>query len=214
MSMWNGIWNSFSVQHIQFSFNFPFSASHWIVPISNSTVLNLYFHFVHRGLQFLHTIGDKPLVHGDIKPANILLDKNDFPRIGDFGLAREGTHEEYVRISKVHGTRPYLPDEFLKLKKFSPKVDTFSFGIVLFEIATGLTAYSNRRPNKFLRDHVVDYEGDILELKDPRESGGDYCFRRIINIGMNCVREKAENRPDMVKVLKALEDLVEPDEGT
>lgn len=45
-----------------------------------------------RGLQFLHTnmINGKPLVHGDIKSANILLDPNDSPRIGDFGLAREG----------------------------------------------------------------------------------------------------------------------------
>lgn len=35
-------------------------------------------------------INEKPLVHGDIKSANILLDSNDQPRIGDFGLAREG----------------------------------------------------------------------------------------------------------------------------
>jgi interleukin-1 receptor-associated kinase 1 len=34
-----------------------------------------------RGLQFLHTIGDKPLIHGDIKSANILLDKNFEPKI-------------------------------------------------------------------------------------------------------------------------------------
>lgn len=43
-----------------------------------------------RGLQYLHTIGEKPLIHGDIKSANILLDKNLEPKIGDFGLAREG----------------------------------------------------------------------------------------------------------------------------
>ncbi|XP_044764249.1 serine/threonine-protein kinase pelle [Coccinella septempunctata] len=165
-----------------------------------------------RGLQFLHTIGDNPLVHGDIKPANILLDKNDFPRIGDFGLAREGPHEEYVHISKVHGTRPYLPDEFLRGKKFSTKVDTFSFGIVLFEITTGLAAYSNRRASKFLRDHVVDYEGDILELKDPREEGGDSCFRGLMNIGKICVSRRAKDRPEMVVVLKELENLVCPDE--
>lgn len=45
-----------------------------------------------RGLQFLHThrINGKPLVHRDIKSANILLDSKDEPKIGDFGLAREG----------------------------------------------------------------------------------------------------------------------------
>lgn len=54
------------------------------------------------------------------------------PRIGDFGLAREGPLQEYthVKVSHVHGTRPYLPDEFLRGKKFSTKVDTYSFGVV------------------------------------------------------------------------------------
>lgn len=55
------------------------------------------------------------------------------PKIGDFGLAREGPTENYthVKVSRVHGTRPYLPDEFLRGKKFSTKVDTYSFGVVI-----------------------------------------------------------------------------------
>ncbi|KAK9879088.1 hypothetical protein WA026_003901 [Henosepilachna vigintioctopunctata] len=162
-----------------------------------------------RGLQFLHTNTDKPLIHGDIKSANILLDRNDIPRIGDFGLAREGPQSNYTKISKIHGTRPYLPDEFLRGKKFSTKVDTYSFGVVLFEIATGLASYSEKRTNKFLRDHIVDYEGDIMELKDPRAAGGDvFCFRRLIDIGKLCVNRKAKDRPEMVEVFKALEKII------
>lgn len=53
-----------------------------------------------RGLQYLHTIGEKPLIHGDIKSANILLDKNFEPRIGDFGLAQEGPERDSMKVSK------------------------------------------------------------------------------------------------------------------
>lgn len=52
-----------------------------------------------RGLQYLHTIHEKPLIHGDIKSANILLDKNFEPKIGDFGLAREGSLDDSLKVS-------------------------------------------------------------------------------------------------------------------
>lgn len=162
-----------------------------------------------RGLQFLHTsmINGKPLVHGDIKSANILLDPNDQPRIGDFGLAREGPQSQYtyIKVSRIHGTRPYLPDEFLRAKKFSTKVDTYSFGIVLFEISTSLPAYSDKREDKFLKDHVVNYEGDILDMKDKRVEGYDECFKGLVDIGKMCVNKRAKERPEMVSVLILLE---------
>ncbi|XP_023017960.2 serine/threonine-protein kinase pelle [Leptinotarsa decemlineata] len=160
-----------------------------------------------RGLQFLHTIKDTPLIHGDIKCANILLDANKQPRIGDFGLAREGPQRtmNYIKVSRVHGTKPYLPEEFLRSKKFSTKVDTYSFGVVLFEIATSLVPHSVKREDRFLRDHVMNYEGDLLDMKDPRAEGYDECYRGIMEIGKMCVRSKAKDRPEMVEVLKNLE---------
>lgn len=105
------------------------------------------------GIQFLHSIGSKPLIHGDIKSANILLDRNFEAKIGDFGLAREmptANDKSYVKVSRVHGTRPYLPDEYLRSKKLSTKVDTYSFGIMLYEIGTGQRAYEESRSKKFL----------------------------------------------------------------
>lgn len=163
-----------------------------------------------RGLQYLHTIGDKPLIHGDIKSANILLDSNDTPRIGDFGLAREGPNSDYthIQISRIHGTRPYLPDDFLRSKQFSTKVDTYSFGIVLFELATALPAYSKDREEKFLKDHVEHFDGNLFDLKDPRASGGELIFSHLLNVGKGCVRQRAKDRPEMVQVLIQLEERV------
>lgn len=109
-----------------------------------------------RGLQFLHTFRTKPLIHGDIKPANILLDPCSQPKIGDFGLAREGPNalNSSVEVSRVYGTRPYLPVEFLGYKSLSTKVDTFSFGVVLYELATGFKAYDNEKQYKYLTKYM------------------------------------------------------------
>ncbi|XP_074032514.1 serine/threonine-protein kinase pelle-like [Leptinotarsa decemlineata] len=162
-----------------------------------------------RGLQFLHTIKSTPLIHGDIKCANILLDANDNPRIGDFGLAREGSQcaPNYLKVSRVFGTKPYLPKDFITSKELSTKVDTYSFGVVLFEIGTSLEPYSIRRKNKFLRDHVLNYEGDLLALKDQRAKGYNQCYKGIMEIGKMCVRTEAKDRPEMTDVLKLLEKL-------
>ena len=64
--------------------------------------------------------------------ANILLDHHLEAKIGDFGLAREFPQEKHtsLTVTRVHGTRPYLPDEYLRSRKLSEKVDTFSFGVV------------------------------------------------------------------------------------
>lgn len=109
-------------------------------------------------------------------------------------------------MSRIHGTRPYLPDEFLRAKQVSTKVDTYSFGVVLFEIATGLSAYSDSRQNKFLKDHVVNYEGNITNLMDYRAGKeNDRYFHSFIAIGKSCVSKKPRDRPEVRRVLLELE---------
>ena len=90
---------------------------------------------VANGIQFLHNHdeGGKQLIHGDIKSANILLDKNFEPKIGDFGLAREvdGGTSKYFVLSTIYGTQFYLPQDFLRSKKLSTKVRVVCKGIYL-----------------------------------------------------------------------------------
>lgn len=66
------------------------------------------------GLQYLHTAREnKPVIHGDIKSGNILLDKHFQPKIGDFGLAREGSCDYPMKVSSFS-----LILELYKLKRF------------------------------------------------------------------------------------------------
>ncbi|KYN44712.1 Serine/threonine-protein kinase pelle [Trachymyrmex septentrionalis] len=162
-----------------------------------------------RGLQYLHTIGDKPLIHGDIKSANILLDKNFEPRIGDFGLAREGLERDSMKISRIHGTRPYLPEEFLRDKKLSTKIDTYSYGIVLFEMATGLRAYDDIRPEKLLVDLIEAWKDKDISLLIDNKAGEEnkQVYKNLISIGKWCANGLAQNRPEMILVFQTLNDL-------
>ena len=163
-----------------------------------------------RGLQYLHTIGEKPLIHGDIKSANILLDKNFEPRIGDFGLAREGPERDSMKVSKIHGTRPYLPEEFLHGRKLSTKVDTYSYGIVLFELGTGLPAYDDSRlENKFLKDFIDSWKDKDLPLLIDGKAGetDKQVYSNLMVLGKWCANRMAQNRPEMDYVFKKLNDL-------
>ncbi|KAG1670935.1 Serine/threonine-protein kinase pelle [Nymphon striatum] len=162
-----------------------------------------------RGLQFLHTSGTVPLIHGDIKSANVLLDSNLVPKIGDFGLARDGPtgHYTHVEVSALFGTQYYLPEEYLRSRKLSTKVDTYSFGIVLFEIGSGLRCYEGKRSNrKPLLDVVYENQDNISELRDKKagEKHSDW-FYQLIELGMECTSSSKKKRPEMVQVLQKLE---------
>lgn len=167
-----------------------------------------------RGLQYLHTFREKPLIHGDIKPANILLDPCNEPRIGDFGLAREGhSQNSSMEVSRVYGTKPYLPLEFSHYKSLSTKVDTFSYGVVLLEMFTGLRAYDKNRPHHFLTRHILFCLSENIQMKDLIEKtlrineGVEELCKHLITLGIQCISDKPENRPEMVMVLRHLDSL-------
>lgn len=100
-----------------------------------------------EGLQEAHCAG---VFHGDIKPANIMLDASSHVRILDFGLATVaqrdqvagGTEETWstgalAEDDNVGGTIPYMSPEQLRGQRASVQSDIFSFGIVLYECLTG-----------------------------------------------------------------------------
>ncbi|XP_063802340.1 protein kinase C delta type-like [Pseudophryne corroboree] len=86
------------------------------------------------GLQFLHTKG---IVHRDIKTENILLDAAGHVKIADFGLSVMNVHGDKT-ISGQTGTLNYMAPEVICNFPYNFIVDLFSFGVVLFEMATGL----------------------------------------------------------------------------
>ncbi|KAI5020752.1 hypothetical protein ZWY2020_045640 [Hordeum vulgare] len=87
---------------------------------------------------YLHQEWDQCVVHGDIKPSNIMLDESFNTKLGDFGLSRLIDHGMSLQtMIAMAGTPGYLDPECVITGKASTESDMYSFGVTLLEIVCG-----------------------------------------------------------------------------
>lgn len=169
-----------------------------------------------EGLLHLHSAShSKPLVHRDIKTANILLDSSNEPKVGDFGLVRLGGGGEArtstVLTQTVVGTSAYMAPEAVR-GEVTVKLDVFSFGVVLLELLTGLPAMDQDREIRDLVGHleeIVEDDGDIEKLLDNKFSLMEWrqvSPKQIYEIAQKCLLKK-KDRPMMGEVSEMLQML-------
>ncbi|GAV64229.1 Pkinase_Tyr domain-containing protein/EDR1 domain-containing protein [Cephalotus follicularis] len=157
---------------------------------------------VARGMNCLHT-STPTIVHRDLKSPNLLADKNWNVKVCDFGLSRL-KHNTFLSSKSTAGTPEWMAPEVLRNEPSNEKCDVYSFGIILWELATLRLPWSGMNPMQVVG--AVGFQNRRLDI--PKEV--DPMVARII---LECWQTEPNLRPSFAQLtvaLKSLQRLVIP----
>ncbi len=116
-----------------------------------------------EGLEEAHRHG---VIHRDLKPGNIMLDKEGNPRIMDFGIARSLTAKRITGAGVMIGTPEYMSPEQVEGKETDQRSDIYSLGVIFYEMVTGRTPFEGDTPFTVGVKHKSETPPDPQGLND------------------------------------------------
>jgi serine/threonine protein kinase/Tfp pilus assembly protein PilF len=137
-----------------------------------------------EGLTEAHRLG---VVHRDLKPQNIMIDKEGNARIMDFGIARFIIGKGITGAGVMIGTPEYMSPEQAEVKEVDQRSDIYSLGVILYEMVTGRVPFEGETPLGIAMKHKSEVP------KDPKELNAQIPedLSRVI---LRCLEKDKENR--------------------
>ncbi|CAN1833532.1 Rust resistance kinase Lr10, partial [Linum perenne] len=153
------------------------------------------------GIEYLHQGCEQRILHFDIKPHNVLLDREFNPKISDFGMAKLCAKDQSaISMTTARGTIGYIAPEVFSRNfgNVSYKADVYSFGMLLLEMVGG-------------RKNVDFTSGDRSEIYFPEwiynlfDQSGDDIAKKLAVVGLWCIQWNPVDRPSMKLAVQMLE---------
>ncbi|XP_037441827.1 wall-associated receptor kinase 3-like [Triticum dicoccoides] len=171
-----------------------------------------------KSLAYLHSAASIPIIHRDVKSANIWLDDTLTAKVADFGASKYIPMDISGVTTRAQGTRGYWDPMYFYTGRLTEKSDVYSFGVVLVELLTRKKPFSYLSSNdeSLVAHFVTLFEGAALfQILDPQvmEEGGKE-VEKVASIAVACVKLTREDRPTMRQVELTLEGTRVPREGT
>jgi serine/threonine protein kinase len=144
------------------------------------------------GLGHLH---DKGLIHKDFHPGNLLFNNEMKLLITDFGLCE--LEDQSLQPKEIHGVMPYVAPEVLRGKPYTQAADIYSFGMIMYFIATKKWPFASYAHDQYLALQICNgVKPEIKESKAPK------CY---INLMKKCWNSNPNSRPNIIEIKEKIE---------
>jgi serine/threonine protein kinase len=167
----------------------------------NSFSLYQVFDYALQISSALYAAHQKGIVHRDIKSANIMLTATNQLKVMDFGLAKLQGSVKLTKSSSTVGTMAYSSPEQLDGREIDARADIFSFGVVLYEMATGKVPFQEEYESALMYSIMND------QPESPSNINADIP-RELDMVILKALQKQPEDRyQSMQEIINELNDL-------
>ncbi|WP_422428073.1 MULTISPECIES: Stk1 family PASTA domain-containing Ser/Thr kinase [Bacillales] len=167
-------------------------------PLDVDTILN-FINQIINGIKHAH---DTKIVHRDIKPQNILVDKNQTLKILDFGIAKALSETTMTETNHVLGTVQYLSPEQARGDITDNGTDIYSMGVVLYEMLIGKPPFSGETAVSIAIKHIQDPMPNVTdERSDIRQALSNVVLKATEKDKMERYQSVREMQNDLETVM-------------